>query len=103
MCKRSPCRELFTGGGVTARFTDARKEIPRGPVRGYARSASASRGGRRLVVRDDTMIAAGPAGLTLWPDVSLAPAPVSDPALGPAGVVYWLDGAQAPQMRVLTG
>ena len=46
---------------------------------------------------------AGPAGLTLWPDVSLAPAPVSDPALGPSGVVYWLDGAQAPQMRVLTG
>ena len=54
-------------------------------------------------IKAPTLVAAGAAGLTQWPDVSLAPAPASDPALGPSGTLYWLDGAQAPQMRVLTG
>ena len=50
------------------------------------------------------LMTAGPSGLRLWPDVSLAPSPVSEPAFGWGafrGVVYWLDGAQVPHFQVI--
>ena len=75
---------------------------------GLTGSFDAAKGTRRelggeVAISSPSLIGAGPDGLTLWPDVSLAPGPASAPAFGPKRVVYWLDGAQAPQMRVLTG
>jgi hypothetical protein len=56
-----------------------------------------------VAVAAPRLLAAGPAGLRLWPDVELAPGPASEPAFGPGRVVYWLDGAGTPQLRVLPG